>query len=101
MSIYCNMTECAFREELEEPHKRDSLIPVTYTGKCSLSGIVQKNREFLSAGRYKRVEAICNSFLPEGGGKVTKDTIACNAKIYTDTIMVMSLYVLPSNRLFP
>lgn len=80
--IYCNMTECAFRKELEEPHKRDSMIPVTYTGYCGLSGIVQKKREFLSNGRYKRVEAICNSFLPEGGDKVTKiykDIIACDS----------------------
>ena len=36
--IYCNMTDCYFRKDLEEPHKRDSMIPVTYTGYCGLDG---------------------------------------------------------------
>ena len=62
--IYCNVTDCKFRNELAEPHKRDSMIPVTYTGYCMLAPghVEMRKREFVSKQATRRVEAICETY---------------------------------------
>ena len=44
-------------------------------------GVVQKKREFLSSGRYKRVEAICQNYTPLGSDKhvAVREHIVCDS----------------------
>ena len=64
--IYCNMTDCAYRKKLDEPHKRDSMIPVTYDGVCGLDNIILTREDFLSAGRNRNLVATCDYYTEIG-----------------------------------
>ena len=81
MTIYCNVTDCVFRDELKKPHKRDSLIPALYTGVCSLPGVDMQKIDALSPGRIRRVEAVCNTYSTvETDATYVMEDIICDMK---------------------
>ena len=75
--IYCNMVKCNWRDELEEPHERDSMIPVEYTGTCRLGAIKLNRMDFLSAGRNRNLVAVCDDFTEENVKGTLHDDILC------------------------